>query len=128
DGIKVHSLNYFFMSLHVKTASKAPYNFSMTQSLSCGHRRYVFLVLFFHLITLPFISAHAQSSIIKGDPSVDEQENLNVFQQWLKWNNPGSLLIDDVRTKADELYDLRDKQTSAISSIEDWKARQLSIK
>jgi hypothetical protein len=46
----------------------------------------------------------------------------------LKWNNPGSLLIDDVHTKADELYDLRDKQTSAISAIEDWKARQLSIK
>lgn len=116
------------MSLHVKTMSKTAYNFPITQSLSCGHRRCVFIVLLFHLLTFSFIGAHAQSHTIKGDPSVGEKENLNVFHQWLKWNNPGSLLIDDLRNKADELYDLRDKQTSAISTIEDWKARQLSIK
>jgi len=116
------------MLLHVKTINNSPNNFSMTHSLSCGHRGYVFLVLFFYLITLPFIGANAQPAVIKGDPSVGEKENLNVFQQWLKWNNPGSLLIDELRTRADGLYDLRDKQTSAISTIEDWKARQLSIK
>ncbi len=116
------------MSVCSKTMMQPPYNTSVTLNLSGRHREYVFIVLLFHLITFSFIGAYAQSHTIKGDPNVGEQENLNVFHQWLKWNNPGSLLIDGLRTKADELYNLRDKQTSPISTIEDWRARQLSIK
>ena len=37
-----------------------------------------------------------------------QEENLDVFQQWVKWNNPGSLLIHDLIGQANEYYDIRD--------------------
>ena len=39
---------------------------------------------------------HGQSKLLQKDDSVamfPKEENLNVFQQWLRWNNPGSLLL-----------------------------------
>src|SRR5687768_10003983 len=35
------------------------------------------------------------------DSPKKEEENLNVFQQWIKWNNPGSLAINHLTRQAE---------------------------
>jgi dienelactone hydrolase len=85
------------------------------------------MVFLFH-ISILISAAYSQSIAIKGDPSVGEQENLKVFNQWVKWNNPGAILVSELRSKAAEAYDLREKEFSGITTIEDWKARQATVK
>jgi cephalosporin-C deacetylase-like acetyl esterase len=59
---------------------------------------------------------------------VPDQENLNVFQQWLKWNNPGSLLINHLVKQAMNYYDIRDKDISGLKTKSDWMKRQEIVK
>jgi hypothetical protein len=42
--------------------------------------------------------------------SAGETENLNGLDQWLKWNNPGTIPIDELHAKADEAYAAREKE------------------
>jgi len=37
-----------------------------------------------------------------------DEENLNVFQQWIRWNNPGSLLLNHLIKQAMEYNAIRD--------------------
>jgi hypothetical protein len=53
-----------------------------------------------------------------------EEENLDVFQQWLVWNNPGSLLLNHLTRQAETYYDLRDAEISKLKSEGDWLKRQ----
>ena len=57
-----------------------------------------------------------------------DAENLNVFQQWLRWNNPGSLLINYLDNLAFEYYDLRDKEIEKLKTPEDWRQRQAFVR
>jgi dienelactone hydrolase len=57
-----------------------------------------------------------------------DEENLNVFQQWLRWNNPGSLLLNYLDSQAFEYYDLRDREIEKLKSADDWSRRQAEVK
>lgn len=57
-----------------------------------------------------------------------DEENLNVFQQWLRWNNPGSLLIHYLDNLAFEYYDRRDLEISKLKTADDWRKRQTDVK
>jgi cephalosporin-C deacetylase-like acetyl esterase len=53
-----------------------------------------------------------------------DEENLDVFQQWIRWNNPGSLLINHLIKQAFDFYDLRDREIAKLQSESDWRSRQ----
>jgi dienelactone hydrolase len=57
-----------------------------------------------------------------------DEENLNVFQQWLRWNNPGSLLLNYLDKQAFDYYDLRDKEIEKLKTADDWIRRQSEVK
>ena len=53
-----------------------------------------------------------------------DEENLDVFQQWIRWNNPGSLLLNHLIKQAFDYYDLRDREIARLNKKEDWISRQ----
>ncbi len=57
-------------------------------------------------------------------PVENDEENLNVLQQWIRWNNPGSLLINYLNDQAFIYYAKRDLEIASISTPEGWKQRQ----
>jgi len=57
-----------------------------------------------------------------------QQENLDVFQQWVKWSNPGSLLIHDLIAQANDYYDIRDGEIAKLKTMVDWQKRQALVK
>lgn len=56
------------------------------------------------------------------------EENLNVLTQWIRWNNPGSLLINYLIKEADNHYSLRDKEMAGLKNANDWRMRQEHVK
>jgi hypothetical protein len=44
-------------------------------------------------------------------------ENLDVFEQWVRWNNPGSLLIHELIRQANEYYDIRDVEIARLKTM-----------
>ncbi len=57
-----------------------------------------------------------------------DEENLNVLDEWIRWNNPGSLLIDHLTNQAFYYYDIRDQEISKLSTRNDWLNRQQKVK
>ena len=57
-----------------------------------------------------------------------EPENLNVFQQWIRWNNGGSLLMDHLIKQAFDLYEVRAKEIAKLKTQNDWIVRQKEVK
>lgn len=57
-----------------------------------------------------------------------QQENLDVFQQWVKWSNPGSLLIHNLIGQANDYYDIRDEEIAKLRTVSDWQKRQALVK
>src|SRR4051812_16220762 len=57
-----------------------------------------------------------------------EEEDLTVFHQWIKWNNPGSMLINYLTKLANGYYDIRDREIAKLKTMSDWLRRQKSIK
>lgn len=87
----------------------------------------------FFLIVCYFTSANLQAQLKEtrvnaGIALPPDEENLNVFQQWLRWNNPGSLLINYLDNIASEFYDVRDKEIEKLNSADDWRRRQAEVK
>ena len=57
-----------------------------------------------------------------------EKENLEVFHDWIRYNNPGSLLINHLNKQAQLLYEIRDKEIAKLKNKEDWTSRQLWVR
>jgi len=57
-----------------------------------------------------------------------DAENLNVFQQWIRWNNPGSLLIDHLTKQANNYYDIRDNEISKLKTKDHWEGRRKIVR
>ncbi len=57
-----------------------------------------------------------------------EKENLNVLDQWIRWNNPGSLLINHLLNQAGEYYKIRDKEIARLETSDDWTKRQEHVR
>ncbi len=92
-------------------------------------RKNIFLLLNFLLISA--VSLHAQKSLPNRSvdiPVENDEENLNVFQQWIRWNNPGSLLINYLNGQAFDYYAKRDKEIDQLKSADDWRQRQKDVR
>lgn len=88
-----------------------------------------FCLSFFILMFLITENLFAQTKVKSIDlEGAEEIENLNVFHQWIRWNNPGSLLMNYLIEEADYYYDLRDKEISMLKTRKDWEKRQAEVK
>jgi len=88
-------------------------------------------IICFTLLCLAFNARITSQQVSKANAGIDPpagEENLNVFQQWIKWNNPGSLLINHLMKKANDLYAIRDREISKLKTKEDWLKRQAFVK
>ena len=73
--------------------------------------------------------AQVQSGIKELDMGrVHDPENLNVFQQWIRWNNGGSLLMNHLTNYAFDLYAKRTAEISRLKTAHDWNNRQRVVK
>ena len=57
-----------------------------------------------------------------------EEENLNVFNHWIKWNNPGSFALNHLTRQAEEYYKTRDNEITRLKTKSDWLKRQQVVK
>ena len=57
-----------------------------------------------------------------------EKENLNVFHDWVRYNNPGSFLIDHLNKQAAKYYEIRDVEISKLRDKNDWLERQSLVR
>ena len=92
---------------------------------------YANLVLFFCMFLIGDVLYAQSDSItnkIKIAAPAKEEENLNVFQQWIKWNNPGSLALNHLTRQAEDYYKIRDKQIDKLKTKSDWLKRQQVVK
>jgi len=87
-------------------------------------RLYLRGALFLMLLSAGQLSAQTDTSILSFDIPKDDSENLNVLRQWIKWNNPGSLLVQHLSGQASNYYNSRDKQIAQIKNKADWQNRQ----
>ena len=80
-------------------------------------------------IILFLLFAEITYAQLKTVQNPDEgEENLNVLTQWIRWNNPGSLLINHLIKEADNYYSLRDKEIAGLKNGDDWRMRQEQVK
>ena len=92
--------------------------------------KYLYFLLLF-CITFTTGNIYSQEKPTPKNVKVDlvpEPENLNVFQQWLRWNNPGSLLINHLTSQAMHYYDIRDREIAKLKTRNDWMNRQEIVK
>ena len=90
---------------------------------------FLFVLLFPMVSTTSVLHAQENSSsnnaIISLPP---EEENLNVFQDWIRWENPGSLLVHHLTTQAMNHYDNRDREIAKLKMESQWLKRQAKVK
>src|SRR6476469_7737045 len=58
----------------------------------------------------------------------EEKENLNVFHDWIKWNNPGSMSIDFLINQTDKYYKTRSAEIARLKTKNDWQKRQQLVR
>jgi cephalosporin-C deacetylase-like acetyl esterase len=58
----------------------------------------------------------------------EDPENLEVFWKWIRWNNPGSFLIDHYIQQADVLYEQRKNGIKQLKTKKDWQDRQVLVR
>lgn len=90
--------------------------------------RRLFLIWSIPCLLLAFASLTAQNSTPVAVNTPAEPENLNVFHRWIRWNNPGSMLMNHLISEADEYYALRDKEIAGLKTRHDWEKRQREVK
>ncbi len=86
------------------------------------------LVLLFTLsLVVEYLSAQSPVNS-KVDQKPVEPENLNVFQDWIRWNNPGSLRSNHLIKQAFDYFDARDREIEKLHTRNDWQVRQEKMK
>jgi cephalosporin-C deacetylase-like acetyl esterase len=88
---------------------------------------YILLVCFLTIID----NIYAQPKLAQRNTNIipaPDEENLNVFNQWIRWNNPGSMLINHLIKQANIYYDQRDNDIIKLKSASDWIKRQTQVK
>ena len=92
--------------------------------------KYVYFILFLLMfLTTPGLYAQIElltKRVKKAD--VPEEENLNVFHDWITWNNPGSLVLNFLTRQAEDYYKIRDEQIAKLKTKSDWQKRQQLVK
>jgi cephalosporin-C deacetylase-like acetyl esterase len=93
-------------------------------------RRYSYLFFIF-CITFATATLNAQVKPLSVNDNISlppDEENLNVFQQWIRWNNPGSLLINHLTKQAMDYYEIRDRDIAKLKTKSEWSKRQNIVK
>ena len=80
------------------------------------------------VLKLGILTAQSISVNSAVDQKPSEPENLNVFQDWIRWNNPGSMRTHYLNSLAAPYYDNRDKAIARLHNKNDWAVRQRLIK
>jgi len=87
----------------------------------------ILVLLFNGIVTTSSLSAQSKVNIAV-DQRPPEAENLNVLQDWLRWNNPGSFRTHFFNSLASCCFDARDQEIARLFTRKDWLARQEIIK
>jgi len=77
------------------------------------------------------LALHGQVRALQKADSIAffaDGENLNVLQGFLKWSDPGSLLIHHLTKQVMDLYEIRDREIAQLKSAAGWKKRQEKVK
>src|SRR5687768_14888208 len=123
--IVIHKTAYKLRSKNIN------YNNCHVVRLKEKTRGYVYLILVLCMF-LATEALYAQSDSTTNKVEVNspkkEEENLNVFQQWIKWNNPGSMVINHLTRQAEDYYNIRDQQIAKLKTKSDWQKRQQVVK
>jgi cephalosporin-C deacetylase-like acetyl esterase len=91
----------------------------------------IYLLYFFFTIIFPTVILNAQVKHLPVNAEISpprDEENLNVFQQWIRWNNPGSLLINHLTNQAMDYYEIRDREIARLKTRSEWMKRQAFVK
>jgi cephalosporin-C deacetylase-like acetyl esterase len=103
-------------------------NMGNTQKKGNGEK---FLLIIFFCIAFIAIELNAQVKSLPINAGIalpPDEENLNVFQQWIRWNNPGSLLINHLTNQARDYYEIRDREIAKLKTRSEWMKRQAFVK
>ena len=57
-----------------------------------------------------------------------QDEDFNILNKWIKWNNHGNLLISHLNDQAFHYLDLRSNEISVLKNEIDWIKRQEKVK
>ncbi|MBI5008356.1 MAG: acetylxylan esterase, partial [Bacteroidia bacterium] len=88
-------------------------------------KKKIFILIIFILGFNAILCGQQKDSVMNSIVSQKhDAENLVFFQQWVKWNNPGDMLLDMLTKEAVKLYDIRNHEVSSLSTASDWKNRQ----
>jgi len=94
--------------------------------------RYGYLIFFLCMFLTPGAlfaqTDSATNEVKKVVTAKKEEENLNVFQHWITWNNPGSLVLNHLTRQAEKYYKTRDEQIAKLKTKSDWLKRQQLVK
>src|SRR3954452_6174560 len=69
-----------------------------------------------YLILLLCMFSPAKFLCAQTDLPKKEEENLNVFHDWIKWNNPGSLVLNHLNKQAEVYYKIRDDEIAKLKT------------
>ena len=84
-----------------------------------------FLILILLVPAFGILYGQKKDSVLNKIASLKpDAENLDVFQQWVKWNNPGNMLLSMLTKEAAMLYDKRSAEVALIKTAQEWKERQ----
>ena len=91
----------------------------------------VFMVYFSPCLSGQIPAADSSKSIYV--PTLDQHlsagvENLQVFQQWMKWQNPGHALLNHLNQQAALLLDQRSALVAKLATPADWRKRQKLVR
>ena len=85
---------------------------------------YLFFIFCTTFVTWTLNAQVEPPTVNSGIALPRDEENLNVFQQWIKWNNPGSLLINHLTKQAMDYYEVRDREIAKLNTRSEWTNRQ----
>lgn len=84
------------------------------------------------MLLAPFyshVAGQTRSTIGKRDlERRGEEENLQVFHQWLRWSNGESFLAHHLLKQAFDLYEKRDQEIARLKTPDDWSRRQQTVR
>jgi len=79
--------------------------------------------------TAAFILLYTLLTALTGYAQSDEtKENLDVFHDLIKWNNPGSFSIHFLADQTDQYYKARSAQIAKLKTKSDWQKRQQLVR
>ena len=66
--------------------------------------------------------------IISFNFTYAQDEDFNILNKWIKWNNYGDMMLNHLNKQAFDYLDLRDKEISKLRTKTDWIERQEKVK